>query len=136
MPIIKSAQKAARQAIKHTAHNREIKKEIKAAVKAFKANPSFESFTKAQSEYDKAAKKGLIKKNTAARRKAVLAKLAKDAGVKFEKIKQAAAKASKPAAKAAKPATKTTKSAAKASAKTTKPTTKKTPAKKTATKKA
>ena len=86
MPIIKSAQKAARQAVRHTAHNREIKKESKAALKDFKANPSMESFAKAQSEYDKAAKKGLIKKNTAARRKATLAKFAKEAGVKFAEV--------------------------------------------------
>ena len=40
MPIIKSAKKAARQANKRTAHNVEIKKDIKLAVKAFKAKPS------------------------------------------------------------------------------------------------
>ena len=82
MPIIKSAKKAARQAEKRTAHNVQIKKTIKAALKAFKANPTPETMAKAQSEYDKAAKKGLIKKNTASRRKAALAKIAKAAGSK------------------------------------------------------
>lgn len=72
MPIIKSAKKAARQADKRTAHNAEIKKDIKAAVKAFKAKPSTKTLAKAQSEYDKAVKKDLLKKNTAARRKAKL----------------------------------------------------------------
>ena len=56
MPIIKSAKKAARQAEKRTANNQLIKKNIKAALKA---------------------KKGLLKKNTASRRKAALAKFAK-----------------------------------------------------------
>ncbi len=79
MPIIKSAKKAARQAEKRTANNQEIKKTIKAALKAFKADPTAENMSKAQSEYDKAVKKGLLKKNTASRRKASLAKFAKAA---------------------------------------------------------
>ncbi len=79
MPIIKSAKKAARQAVKRTAHNQEIKSDIKSALKAFKANPTAENMSKAQSEYDKAVKKGLLKKNTASRRKASLAKFAKAA---------------------------------------------------------
>ncbi len=77
MPIIKSAKKAARQAVKRTAQNQQIKKFIKAALKAFKAEPTPENLSKAQSEYDKAAKKGLLKKNTASRRKASLVKIAK-----------------------------------------------------------
>lgn len=79
MPIIKSAKKAARQSEKKTAHNQQIKKDIKTALKAFKAKPTAENMRKAQSEYDKAAKKGLIKKNTASRRKASLVKFAKAA---------------------------------------------------------
>ena len=85
MPIIKSAKKAARQVVKRTAKNQQIKKFIKNALKAFKANPTAENLSKAQSEYDKAAKKGLIKKNTASRRKASLVKIAKTSnGVKAE----------------------------------------------------
>ena len=115
MPIIKSAKKAARQAEKRTEHNVEIKKAIKAALKAFKANPTPETLSKAQSEYDKAVKKDLMKKNTAARRKAKLHDIAKKAGVKLEKkaikaekpvakstVKKAAAKTTAPKAKAAK----------------------------------
>jgi len=79
MPIIKSAKKAARQADKRTKHNQEIKKDIKNALKAFKANPSKETLAKAQSEYDKAVKKDLLKKNTASRRKAKLHKILKEA---------------------------------------------------------
>ena len=77
MPIIKSAKKAARQTTKRTARNRDIKKDIKLALKAFKASPTAENMRKVQSEYDKAAKKGLLKKNTASRRKSSLAKLSK-----------------------------------------------------------
>ena len=84
MPIIKSAKKAARQADKRTKHNVEIKKDIKAAVKAFKAKPSAKTLAAAQSEYDKAVKKDLLKKNTASRRKAQLHEFAKKAGVKLK----------------------------------------------------
>jgi small subunit ribosomal protein S20 len=83
MPIIKSAKKAARQATKHTEHNVEIKKNIKAAVKTFKSNPSAKTLSLAQSEYDKAVKKDLLKKNTASHRKAALHAFAKKAGVKL-----------------------------------------------------
>lgn len=103
MPIIKSAKKAARQAEKRTAHNQQIKKTIKAALKAFKANPTPENMAKAQSEYDKAVKKDLMKKNTASRRKAALAKYAKEA----KNAPKAAAKTAK--AKAAKTTKKSTK---------------------------
>ena len=83
MPIIKSAKKAARQAEKRTAHNVGIKKDIKNALKAFKAKPSKETLARAQSEYDKAVKKDLMKKNTASRRKAKLHAMAKAAKVKL-----------------------------------------------------
>ena len=83
MPIIKSAKKAERQAEQRTDHNEQIKKDIKTALRAFKANPSKETLAKAQSEYDKAAKKDLIKKNTASRRKAKLHAMAKAANVKL-----------------------------------------------------
>ncbi len=121
MPIIKSAKKAARQAVKKTAHNGEIKRAIKAALKTFKAKPTAENLSKAQAEYDKAAKKGLIKKNTASRRKANLAKIAKAANVKPAAAKKAAKPAAKPAAKKAttakKPAAKKATTAKKPAAK-------------------
>ena len=97
MPIIKSAKKAARQAEKRTEHNVEIKKDIKAAVKAFKAKPTAKNLAKAQSEYDKAVKKDLLKENTASRRKAELHAFAKKAGVKLTAAK--ATKAPKATAK-------------------------------------
>lgn len=97
MPIIKSAIKRAKQTLKRRERNISIKKDIKTAVKAFSAEPSAKTLATAQSEIDTAVKKGLIKKNTAARRKSALSKIAKKAGVTLE----AAAKkpAAKPAAK-------------------------------------
>ena len=83
MPIIKSAVKRMRHTAKRRERNVGIKKDIKGAVKAFVAEPSAKNLSKAQSELDKAVKKGLIKKNTAARRKASLAAAAKKAGVKL-----------------------------------------------------
>ncbi|MBQ1298692.1 30S ribosomal protein S20 [Candidatus Saccharibacteria bacterium] len=103
MPIIKSAKKAARQATKRTEHNVKIKKDIKSALKTFKANPTQENLAKAQSEYDKAVKKDLLKKNTASRRKAKLYAIAKEAGLKLTKKateKKAGAKKTQSKAKA------------------------------------
>ena len=126
MPIIKSAKKAARQAEKRRSNNQAIKKIIRGALKDFRANPTAEKMSVVQSEYDKAVKKGLMKKNTASRRKAKLAAFAKANNVKMAAAKKAAPKAEKPAAEKKAPAKKTaTKTAAK-----------KTETKKTATKKA
>ena len=85
MPIIKSAKKAARQAVKHTAKNEQIKKDIKTARKNLEKSPSFDNLKKAQSELDKAVKKNLLSKNTASRRKSALVKLAKSLDVKVKK---------------------------------------------------
>ena len=126
MPIIKSAKKAARQAEKRRSNNQAIKKIIRGALKDFRANPTAEKMSVVQSEYDKAVKKGLMKKNTASRRKAKLAAFAKANNVKMAAAKKAAPKAEKPAEEKKAPAKKTaTKTAAKKPA-----------AKKTATKKA
>lgn len=111
MPIIKSAIKRAKQTTKRRERNIGIKRDIKTAVKAFLAKPSAKTLSSAQSEIDSAVKKGLIKKNTASRRKSALAKVAKNSDVKLS--------AKKPVTKTA-PKTSTTK---KAVAK--KPTTKK-----------
>ena len=140
MPIIKSAIKRAKQTIKRRERNVGIKKDIKTAVNAFIAKPTAAGFSAAQSELDTAVKKGLLKKNTVARRKMSLAKIAKKAGVKFTAV--AAKKVTaKPVAKtavkaAAKPAAKPV--AKKVATKTVakKPIAKKATAKKPAVKKA
>ena len=130
MPIIKSAIKRMKQTAKRRDRNVGIKRDIKSAVKAFVAKPSAEALSAAQSEIDTAVKKKLLKKATASRRKASLAKTAKGDGVTLTAAtKKAAPKApAKPAAKKA-PA----KAAKPAAAK--KPVAKKAPAKKPATKK-
>jgi len=129
MPIIKSAIKRAKQTIKRNERNVGIKRDIKDALKAFTANPSAATLSKVQSEFDTAVKKNLLSKNTVARRKANLSKIAKAAGVTFGATKKAAAPkaaAAKPAA-AKKPAAKAAPAAKKAPAKTAakKPTAKK-----------
>ena len=124
MPIIKSAKKAARQAIKRKSKNEAIKKEINNARKAVLKNPTAENVSAAQSAYDKAFKKGLIKKNTASRRKAKIAKLAKSLN------------GAKPAKKATAKKTTTAKETTAAKAPAKKTTAKKPAAKKTSTKKA
>lgn len=126
MPIIKSAVKRMKQDAKRRARNISLKRDIKSASKAFLAKPTAEGLSKVQSAIDTAVKKNLLKKNTAARKKAQLSKVAKDAGVKLNAKAKAAPK--KSATK--KPATKS--AAKKAPAK--KPAAKKTPAKKTAKK--
>lgn len=137
MPIIKSAVKRMKQTIKRRERNVAVKRDVKGAVKAFLEKPTAAGLSAAQSEIDTAVKKNLLSKNTAARRKANLAKVAKEAGVKVE-ASAAKAPATKAAPKAtAKPAatkapTKAT-TAKKPAAK--KPATTKAPAKKAAPKK-
>jgi ribosomal protein S20 len=101
MPIIKSAIKRMKQTAVRRERNVGIKRDIKTAVKAFMAKPTSEGLSAAHSELDTAVKKKLIKKNTVARRKSQLARIAKDAGVKLAPAKKATA--AKPAA-AKKPA--------------------------------
>lgn len=125
MPIIKSAIKRMKQTVVRRNRNVGIKKDIKTANKAFAAKPSAEALSKAHSELDKAVKKGLIKKNTAARRKAGLSKAAKVADVKLAAGTKKAAKPAAAKTTAAEPATKAA----------AKPAAKKAPAKKPAAKK-
>lgn len=81
MPNIKSAKKRVKIIDKKTALNRANKKKYKEAVKEFEsavvsnAENKQELYTKAVSSVDKAWSKGVLKKNTAARKKANLAKL-------------------------------------------------------------
>lgn len=91
MPIIKSAKKRVRVARKATIRNVKTKRSLRAAVKAiFNTKPSASAVQKAQSEVDKAAKKGVMHKNKAARKKRQLATAAKKAGVKpAAKVKKA-----------------------------------------------
>lgn len=141
MPIIKSAVKRMHQTVKRKARNQVTKRALRTEVKEFTAAIEAKDVKKAgellknvQRNLDKAVKKNLIEKNTAARKMKQISAQAKAAGVKpFDKAQgKPTAAAPKAAAKpAAKPAAKAT--AKKAPAK--KPATKKAPAKKPAAKK-
>ena len=119
MPIIKSAQKRARQTIvrreRNLATKRKMRQEIKALEAAIAAEAGesalSEQLKKAQSAVDLAAKKNVIHKNKASRKKAQLHAAVKAVAA----TKPAKAATKKPAAKTttkkapAKPAAKTTK---------------------------
>jgi small subunit ribosomal protein S20 len=101
MPIIASAKKRVRTTRKATIRNSKTKRSLKGALKSFAKSPSSKSISAAQSQLDKAAKKGVIHKNKAARLKSKAAKKAKAAGVKSTKATKKAAPAKKTAAKKA-----------------------------------
>lgn len=73
MPIIKSAKKKLRQDKKRQARNLIVKKKYKEALKVAQKKPTKKNLKQAFSIIDKAAKKGIIHKNKAARLKAKLA---------------------------------------------------------------
>lgn len=105
MPIIKSAKKRVKVARKATIRNSKTKRNLKSALKSFQAAVTgrkgvSEAQRKAQSNLDKAVKKGVISKNKAARKKKQLASKAKVSGAKVAAAKKAAP-AKKPATKKA-----------------------------------
>ncbi len=119
MPIIKSAKKRVKVARKATIRNAKTKRTLREALKAFSkalTGGNSAEISKAEREakraLDVAAKKAVIHKNKASRKKSQLAAKAKAGGAKSTPAKKAAVK----------PATK-------------KPTAKKSPAKKPAAKK-
>ena len=79
MAITKSAKKAHRQAKRRKVFNAVRKDALKAALKAVRTAPKgdVKAIAAAYKAIDKAAKRGLIKKNTAARRKAKVARALK-----------------------------------------------------------
>ncbi len=136
MPIIKSAKKRVKVAAKASIRNSKTKRSLRTAIKAFHSaitggdKTAAAKQSEAQSNIDKAVKKGIIHKNKAARQKAQLAAKAKAAGA----AAPVAAKKATPKKAAAKPATAkkpaVAKKAAKPAAATKKPAAKKAPAKK------
>jgi len=85
MPITKSAKKAHRVSLIKKAANDRTKKVLKEGSKAIEKlattkqwKEAKSSLAKAYSAIDKAAKKGVIKKNTADRKKARLSRMAKE----------------------------------------------------------
>ncbi len=75
MPRIKSAKKKMRQAQAHLEHNRAQRSAIKTAVKKARAQTTPDSVAAAMRALDRGATKGQIHRNTAARKKARLARL-------------------------------------------------------------
>ena len=74
MPLIKSAIKKMRQDKVRTLRNRVKINALKKAIKLVTTNPSNENLSKAFSSLDRAAKKGLIPKARADRKKSRLSK--------------------------------------------------------------
>ena len=106
MPIIKSAKKRVKVANKAAVRNSKTKRSLKTAIKAFgkalTGKDAGKALSKAQSEVDKAAKKGVVHKNKAARKKSQLAKAAKaSAGVTKKAAAPKAAAKKAPVKKAA-----------------------------------
>lgn len=81
MAITKSAKKAHRQSLRKKAQNEKRKDALRKAMKAARTGTKGDRNTLAGAyqAIDKALKRGIIKKNTAARRKALAAKLLKKA---------------------------------------------------------
>ena len=79
----RSAQKQARQAVHRRVRNRAVKSKISAAAKQLRETTGDRSalVTAAYGEIDRAARKGVLHKRTAARRKSRLAKSANAVGV-------------------------------------------------------
>lgn len=75
MPNIKSAIKRVKVNKSNNDENKIVRKAYREAVKAFQANPTDELYRAAVSSVDKAWSKGVLKRNTADRKKASLAKL-------------------------------------------------------------
>jgi small subunit ribosomal protein S20 len=81
MPNTKSAAKAMRQSARRRGYNLKTKEKVRTAVKSLtknitagKRDDSLTGLKAAMSALDKAAKKGVIHKNTASRKKSRLAK--------------------------------------------------------------
>jgi small subunit ribosomal protein S20 len=82
MPITKSAKKAIRAGARKRVFNLARQENLKEAIKALKLAPKDKkeigkALADAYQAIDKAAKRGIIKKNTASRKKSQMAKIAK-----------------------------------------------------------
>ncbi|MCA9377103.1 30S ribosomal protein S20 [Candidatus Nomurabacteria bacterium] len=85
MPNLQASIKDLRQSKKRTANNNRIRRRLKDSVKSYKkaiesgdAKTAEENLPRAQKMLDKAAKRGIIKKGTASRKKSLLSKKLND----------------------------------------------------------
>ena len=79
MANIKSAKKRIRTTAKKTTRNRSVKTKLRHVIKKHRTTPSAGTLPPTMAEIDRAAAKGVIHKNTAARYKSRLAKATKKA---------------------------------------------------------
>ena len=78
MPITSSAKKALRSSLRKNAQNEVRRDNMRTAMKAIRKGTSTkEAVAAAYKAIDKSLKRGLIKKNTAARRKSLVSRMAK-----------------------------------------------------------
>lgn len=94
MPNIKAAEKWSRQSEKRTTRNRDAKSRLKTMYKKAVSGADADAAKTVEAAYDKAASKGIVHPNKAARKKSRLAKA----------MRKAAATPAKAAKKTAKPA--------------------------------
>jgi len=79
LPNIKAAEKWVRQTEKRTVRNLDVKTRLKTLYKKAVAAQDAETVTSVESQFDKAAQKGIIHPNKAARKKSRMAKAARAA---------------------------------------------------------
>ena len=90
MPVIKSAKKRLRADLYKKVVNQRVKTQLKSTLKSFSTRPSKEALNKAYSILDVAAKKGVIPKGRADRKKGrlvgILSKTSKNTREQTKKI--------------------------------------------------
>jgi small subunit ribosomal protein S20 len=107
LPNIKAAEKWVRQTNKRTTRNKDVRTRLKTMYKKAVASGEADLAKTVESQFDKAASRGAIHANKAARKKSRLAKaLAKTVTVAPAKTKASTAPAKSAAPRARKPATK------------------------------
>jgi small subunit ribosomal protein S20 len=107
LPNIKAAEKWTRQTEKRTTRNKDVKTRLKTVYKKAVGEQDAEFAKGVESQFDKAAKSGIIHKNKAARKKSRLAKaLAKASTAATPKPKSSSKAPAKSAAKPRKTAAK------------------------------
>jgi small subunit ribosomal protein S20 len=79
LPNIKAAEKWVRQTEKRTVRNLDVKTRLKTLYKKAVASQDADTLTSVASQFDKAAQKGIIHPNKAARKKSRMAKAARAA---------------------------------------------------------
>lgn len=82
MPILSSAKKALRVSLRKQDINTRARSQMKTAIKGFMTAPSATALQEAFSQIDRAVKGNLLHRNTAARRKSLLARTLKQAQTK------------------------------------------------------